>query len=179
MSRREAANHVKAGGRHFLLRLPPSDALCNIITCGRPQTTNSKSHRQQIACTTRRDAANNDFVCEHIISSFEECARVLCNVPPWVLHRASNAPENVAACHWVLHAKAVRSESSRTNVSMLLNKTSIQKHGRNVRSRNSSVGLSIKEIPKKVASFKELAPDQSMPWRSIGPGSGTGKFCWA
>ena len=80
MSRREAANHVKAGGRHFLLLLPLCDALCNIITCGTPQTTNFKSHRQQIACTTRRDAANNDFVCEHIIISFAECARMLCNV---------------------------------------------------------------------------------------------------
>ena len=68
MSRREAANHVKAGGRHFLLLLPLCDALCNIITCGTPQTTNFKSHRQQIACTTRRDAANNDFACGHINS---------------------------------------------------------------------------------------------------------------
>ena len=80
MSRREAANHVKAGGRHFLLLLPLCDALCNIITCGTPQTTNFKSHRQQIACTTRRDAANNDFACEHIIISFAQSARMLCKV---------------------------------------------------------------------------------------------------
>ena len=177
MSRREAANHVKAGGRHFLLRLPPSDALCNIITCGRPQTTNFKSHRQEIACTTRRDAANNDFACEHIIISFAGSARMLCNV-----YRAAESCASRIECTRNLvnsMRKAVRSESSRTNVSMPLNKTSIQKHGRNVSSRNSSVGLSIKEIPKKVASFKELAPDQSMPWRSIGPGCGTGKYRWA
>ena len=152
MSRREAANHVKAGGRHFLLRLPPSDALCNIITCGRPQTTNFKSHRQEIACTTRRDAANNDFVCEHIISSFEECARVLCNVCRAV--ESSNAPEDVPTCRYSMRKHRAAKAPEQVGA-VHLNTTSIQKHCRDLCSHNESVntGLS-KTFQKRLRPLK-------------------------
>ena len=153
MSRRESANHVKAGGRLFLLLFSPSDAHCKIITCGRSQTTNFKSHRQQVACTTRRDAANNDFACEHIIISFAESARMLCNVYRAVEGCASRIECSRKRVSMPLDAacESIAQRKRQNKCQHALNTTSIQKHGRNLSSHNSSVNTCLsKKFPKRL-----------------------------
>ena len=61
---------------------------------------------------------------------------------------------NASACHWIQHAKASHSESTKTSDSMLLN-TTCAKHCRNLSSDNSSVNSSLsKKFRKRLRPLK-------------------------